>query len=353
MAEFEDEDHSLDMDEDDEEVIDQFFWSLVVAPGKQYSQVLPFDLRINHVSLGEDAKEGSKSVLYCVTENGTSHPICTLRAGTFEQMSLNLFFPSDENLILKTSPGSAPVHLLGYCEQRINPDDEDDDESELGDEDLMADEEEEEEEEERVSSDSGPSKRKATPVNELPIKRVKKAEPAAAPAPTPAQPKKAAAQEAPAKAAPAVAAPAAAPPAAKKAEKKKTKDKEREKSASVPHLKEKADNGLGVQKKLALGVLSTLHQAGKGAKATAGKKVQVQYRGTLENGKQFDAGKINFRLGLGEVIKGWDIGVEGMQVGEKRTLICPSAAAYGKRGAPPDIPPNATLKFEVTLLNVQ
>lgn len=192
-------------------------------------------------------------------------------------MTLNLFFPSNENLILKTSPGSAPVHLLGYCEQRINPDEEDDlneEDSELGDEDLMADEDEDEEEEEPVSSDSASSKRKAAPVNEVPTKRVKKAEPTTTPAPTPAQPKKAVPQEAPAKAAPAPAAAApSTPPAAKKAEKKKAKDKEREKSASVPHLKEKTDNGMGVQKKLSLGVLSTLHQIGKGAKATAGKKV--------------------------------------------------------------------------------
>ena len=86
-----------------------------------------------------------------------------------------------------------------------------------------------------------------------------------------------------------------------------------------------------------------------GAVARNGQKVTVKYVGTLTNGKRFDAGDISFRLGAGEVIKGWDLGVAGMRVGGKRKLRIPPDAAYGKRGAPPTIPPNATLLFDVEL----
>jgi len=74
------------------------------------------------------------------------------------------------------------------------------------------------------------------------------------------------------------------------------------------------------------------------------------------NGKTFDANTtgspFQFVLGKGEVIKGWDLGVEGMAVGGTRKIIVPANLAYGSRGAPPDIPPNANLTFEVKLLNV-
>lgn len=93
--------------------------------------------------------------------------------------------------------------------------------------------------------------------------------------------------------------------------------------------------------------------ASGGPKASRGKNVQVRYEGRLAaNGKRFDKGTIRFKLGAGEVIRGWDIGVDGMTVGEKRKLLIPPALGYGRSGAPPDIPPNATLAFEVELLRI-
>ena len=96
---------------------------------------------------------------------------------------------------------------------------------------------------------------------------------------------------------------------------------------------------------------------GTGAEAKAGDKVKVEYTGKLTNGKQFDSsgGKapFEFTLGAGEVIKGWDQGVAGMKVGGKRTLTIGSALAYGEAGAGADIPPNATLVFDVELVAVR
>ncbi|MGB9080211.1 MAG: FKBP-type peptidyl-prolyl cis-trans isomerase [Desulfuromonadaceae bacterium] len=96
---------------------------------------------------------------------------------------------------------------------------------------------------------------------------------------------------------------------------------------------------------------------GKGASPTAGKTVKVHYTGTLENGKKFDSSvdrnePFSFTIGVGQVIPGWDEGVMTMKVGGKRKLIIPSKLGYGARGAGGTIPPNATLLFDVELLDV-
>lgn len=94
---------------------------------------------------------------------------------------------------------------------------------------------------------------------------------------------------------------------------------------------------------------------GSGSTAKRGNRIKVHYIGKLTNGKTFDAATnrpFPFRLGAGEVIRGWDIGCDGMKVGGKRKLTIPPEKAYGRAGAPPTIPSNATLVFEVTLLEV-
>ena len=97
-------------------------------------------------------------------------------------------------------------------------------------------------------------------------------------------------------------------------------------------------------------------RVGTGPVAKAGDQLSMNYKGTLTNGKVFDQsyGKapFDFPLGGGQVIQGWDKGIVGMKVGGKRKLVIPPALGYGDQGAGADIPPGATLIFEVELLSV-
>lgn len=110
------------------------------------------------------------------------------------------------------------------------------------------------------------------------------------------------------------------------------------------------------------GLKYTDTKTGDGATAHSGNKVSVHYTGWLSNngakGKKFDSSvdrgqPFQFTLGAKQVIAGWDEGVSGMKVGGKRTLTIPPELGYGSRGAPGAIPPNATLIFDVELLQVQ
>ncbi|HJR15245.1 MAG TPA: FKBP-type peptidyl-prolyl cis-trans isomerase [Gemmatimonadales bacterium] len=97
---------------------------------------------------------------------------------------------------------------------------------------------------------------------------------------------------------------------------------------------------------------------GQGTEATADRTVSVHYTGWLPNGEKFDSSRdrdqpFSFTLGAGQVIAGWDEGVAGMKVGGRRKLVIPADLGYGTAGAPPAIPPGATLVFDVELLDVR
>lgn len=114
----------------------------------------------------------------------------------------------------------------------------------------------------------------------------------------------------------------------------------------------------GKTKTTASGLMIEYVAEGKGAVAEKGKTVSVHYTGTLTDGKKFDSSldrnePIEFPLGQGMVIPGWEEGIEGMKVGEKRKLTIPYKLAYGEAGRPPVIPPKAVLLFDVELMGVK
>lgn len=111
---------------------------------------------------------------------------------------------------------------------------------------------------------------------------------------------------------------------------------------------EKTDSGLRYQ----------IIQKGSGAKASQGKNISVHYKGQLADGRVFDSSyerkqPIDFTVGVGQVIKGWDEGLQLLQVGDKARLVIPSHLAYGSQGAGGVIPPDATLIFDVELMGVK
>ncbi|GLB49917.1 peptidylprolyl isomerase [Neptunitalea lumnitzerae] len=137
---------------------------------------------------------------------------------------------------------------------------------------------------------------------------------------------------------------------------------EGERERRVAEAKQKAEEAL---EKLAAGFDKTdsglrykIIQKGNGVKAEKGKTVSVHYKGMFEDGGVFDSSfkrnqPIDFTLGVGQVISGWDEGIALLQVGDKARFVIPSHLAYGSRGAGGVIPPNATLIFDVELVNVK
>lgn len=126
-------------------------------------------------------------------------------------------------------------------------------------------------------------------------------------------------------------------------------------ASGVPGWSEKP---AGPPVKTKSGLTYQVYKKGTGAEAKAGSTVSVHYTGYLTDGKKFDSSvdrgtPFDFGLGQGQVIAGWDEGVAGMKIGEKRKLTIPAELGYGDRGAGADIPPGATLVFDVELLGVK
>ena len=143
----------------------------------------------------------------------------------------------------------------------------------------------------------------------------------------------------------------------------KTNAKQKQKTQEkVPKEKPKKQEKKEPQQKLKKtvlkgGVIVQDLKEGAGEPVKEGKFVHVYYEGRLkDNNKMFDSTTkgpgFSFRVGKGEVIKGWDIGLVGMKVGGKRRIVCPPKVAYGSDGSPPVIPPNAVLVFDVEVKKI-
>ena len=204
--------------------------------------------------------------------------------------------------------------------------DEEDDDEEDDDEEDDDDDDDEDDEEEVKESPIPLKKSKSLDIKKEQVQMVAKANGVAKAEETPKKKKRAAAEEA----------------------QKTPTQQEKKKPAQTPKSPKRTIGG---------GVMIEDMIVGNGPVAKRGRPVSVYYVGRLkQNNKQFDQTTggpgFKFRLGAKEVIKGWDVGVEGMKVGGKRRITCPPHMAYGARGSPPVIPPNSALVFDVTLKNV-
>eukprot|EP00030_Apusomonadida_sp_AF-17_P005886 a676571_212.p2 GENE.a676571_212~~a676571_212.p2 ORF type:complete len:390 (-),score=182.24 a676571_212:45-1178(-) len=374
------------------------FWGNEIQSKKSAVIEPELPMRLTQVTISPDAPNGAKASLIVKTED-TSVVLCTLVAGRSENAQLDLIFSPGCEVEFHVS-GTASLHISGYYEVPEMFDDdmmmgsdeeemdemdeqtsantkanaasrarlaalfgdeegegEDDDEympSDSEDGDHMIPEGECESDEDdlegmiadqekiQAAVDASSKKRKADASESAPAAKKSKGMDGGSVPVVKVQ------TASPASASGKGAAPAAKA-AAKPAEASK-KDSPKDSKATLapsqqPLHKARLQDGVEIQD----------FEIGSGVEAKHGRVATVNYVGKLvKGGNVFDKGKkFRFRVGVDEVISGWHIGVAGMKVGGKRKLIIPPGAGYGARGAPPTIPPNAALEFDIVLTNVQ
>ncbi|KAF9211198.1 peptidylprolyl isomerase fpr4 [Podila verticillata] len=322
------------------------FWGLTVLPDKTYRQVVENSFKLSMAALDETTKPGRSSVR--VTVDKKTFVLCSLAAGKTEQQTLDLVFTEGEEITFSVS-GENTVHLSGnylpeedFGSDEDMYDDEDDMEDDMEEDDEEEDEEDDEEGEENAIVTKGAKRVAQFEEKTAPAKKQAKVETPVKKEEAKKEAKKEIKKEEP-----------------KKEAKKETKKEEPKKEVKKEVKKEKEAPKKEEPKKtvLASGLVIEDVKVGTGAAAKSGKKIGMRYIGRLTNGKVFDKNTsgqpFHFNLGRGEVIKGWDQGIQGMQLGGERRLTIPPALAYGARGAPPDIPKNATLVFEVKLVTLK
>ncbi|KAJ2739086.1 peptidylprolyl isomerase fpr3 [Coemansia sp. Cherry 401B] len=347
------------------------FWGLKIAPGKTYSQTVAASFRVSNAALGLTLANTQRTSVV-LTVGDKKFVLCSLTPKTNEQQQVDITLTEGEDITFETEGGNE-IHLTGNFlnegddesdmeddedgeevdlssltpediqqmidEGLINPDDllnSSDEDAEYDSDDAEADErireltsdEEAELMAEAESQEESSEDQQPEPVTEVKIKKqAKKAEQAE-------KKRKAAA--------------AAEKEAEKEAKKPKKDDKKEAKKEEAKKEKSKTLNLQG-------GVVAEVKKEGTGSGVKKGARVGMYYIGKLTSGKVFDQNTKGkpfwFRLGKGEVISGWDVGIAGMKKGGERRLTIPAAMAYGKRGAPPDIPPNATLVFDIRLID--
>ncbi|KAJ2206044.1 peptidylprolyl isomerase fpr3 [Coemansia sp. RSA 353] len=355
------------------------FWGLKIVPGKTYSQTVDASFRLSNAALGATVVDELRTSVV-LTVDDKSFVLCSLTPGAIEQQTLDIGLTEGEEITFETQ-GNNEVHLTGNfiaddMDSDYDSDEEESDEMDLSDlspeelkelideglidpETLLEDMEDEdydsddaeadmrireitdEDEEEMIEDLESEEEPVPVPVPEVKIKKQAKK----------AELKRKAEEEEAAK---------TKKPKAKKEEPKKVKEEVKKVKEEVKEepkkTKEEAKKEAKKAKSIELqgGVVAEVKKEGAGAGVKKGARVGMYYIGKLTTGKVFDQNTKGkpfwFRLGAGEVIKGWDIGIVGMKKGGERRLTIPAAMAYGKRGAPPDIPPNATLVFDIRLV---
>lgn len=380
------------------------FWGLVVEPNKLYSQTVPAGFKLSMASLGPQeevkgssnespsankkaTKSSAATTLMIRLDEKDDYALCSLTPNHLNQQSLDLLFAEGENIALRVV-GDQAVHLTGYYlpEECFNDDDdmerdeeyddvdsEDDEEldseefgdsedseddsdeedrikeitsedeaemegrhdhitdaKELTSDDGMSDVSSEDEEEEEEPPQKSNNKR-TVQAREEDTKKAKVESRKDSPKPNPEIAKK--------------------PEQSKKDSPNPTKNVEQKPESKKPETKQPE------KKTLPSGLIIEDIKVGEGIKAQQGRRVGITYKGTLlTTGKTFDTNKgkalFHFTLGKGEVIKGMEQGVQGMALGGERRITIPSALGYGPKGAPPAIPGDATLVFEIKLEKV-
>ncbi|CAG9815321.1 unnamed protein product [Phaedon cochleariae] len=388
------------------------FWGLIMEPQRRYTQKVKKSFHISMAALDLSTSSEEPAQVMCGFE-GRNYLLCTLRKPDMLQCSLDLNFEVGDEISLAAN-GKCHVHLTGYLTDDLNElledeeeeqdeeeeesvqkegkkskkrnkqvkengppskktkvtsveeneedeseddddsdidvkallgksldDDEDDDsyasdeedDDQEGEEEEDSDDSEEEEDESSLSEeDSGEEvivgKRKSSKMNGTATIQEQ-----ASPKVEPVQ-------------------------KLSKKEKKKNKQQQEQQQQQNEVKTPNKESQSPKKKSLQGGVVIDELREGSGPPAKPGKFVNVYYEGRLKhNNKVFDSTNkgagFSFRLGSGEVIKGWDVGVVGMKVGGKRRITCPPAMAYGQKGSPPTIPANSTLVFEVELKKVR
>jgi len=333
---------SFDMEEEEGM---RAFWAIELVPNKEYSTSLPFDLHITSAVLPASAKDNGRGVVSVsfADEKDKNFSIVSLKLDTHDSQSLDVVLDEGSEVTFTVS-GKNSVHLSGYYVAENTDDglydDDDIDSDEVGDDDELEGGSDSDDVDEgvdaatmaKVQSLIEDKKRKAQQ-NGAESNKKAKAEPQ--------QPKKES-KPTPSKATPSKATPS------KPQQQEGKKPQQQQQQQQKPQQKVvQLPNGLAYK----------VTQEGTGPVATKGKRVGVKYVGKLtKNNKVFDASQnkpIVFTLGAREVITGWDMGIAGMKVGEKRTLIIPSDLGYGAKGAGREIPPNSSLTFDVELVHVK
>ncbi|KAJ9080687.1 peptidylprolyl isomerase fpr3 [Entomophthora muscae] len=395
--------------------MDADFWGLLILPGKKYSNEAHQPIRLTTACFGEKVVKGSRSCVYLTIEE-REFVLCVLSESLNESQSLDVYLPTEAEFSFRVS-GPNEVHLTGHIvtppeDSELESDDELMKAYARGEFGSDSDSSYEGEDSEDSDSDSlepaditeiiEPSKLKKDNIK-APKEKKQESKPAVSAIDAkPTTQKKEKKQETKSAATPSDAQaisskkdkkheakaltsqPSEGQNGLSKKEKKKLAKQATEVCAQKDEApKRKAEDSTSVSKKTKSDATKPVQKApeskpappqngaktfsnglvvddkvvGEGKVAKKGSSVQMRYIGKLKNGKVFDQnsnGKpFTFRLGAGEVIRGWDLGIEGMKVGGERRLTIPPQLGYGKSGAAPEIPGNATLVFDVKLLGVK